>query len=129
VSSFHWKHTHTHTQVELPLLLLKAMEQWRRCACGHWFTFVAAAVLVVAMLPCCAAKLSPDYYRLTCPDVEAIVRGVVEKKVKETFVTVPATLRLCFIQVSGMDPRPCCCAFEWHLVWSMKFFLAGLQSY
>lgn len=81
------------------------MEQWRRCL--H-FT-VAAAVLVAAMLPSCAAKLSPDYYQSTCPDVEAIVRGVVAKKVKETFVTVPATLRLffhdCFVEVSDMDSR------------------------
>ncbi|GJN38487.1 hypothetical protein PR202_gb27533 [Eleusine coracana subsp. coracana] len=75
------------------------MEQRRRC--GHLFT-AAVAVLVAAMLPSCTAKLSPDYYRSTCPDVEAIVRGVVAKKVKETFVTVPATLRLffhdCFVQ-------------------------------
>lgn len=44
------------------------------------------------MLPSDEAKLSPDYYWSTCPDVEAIVRVVVAKKVKETFVMVPATL-------------------------------------
>ncbi|XP_062199390.1 peroxidase 73-like [Phragmites australis] len=76
------------------------MEQWRRC--GHLLAVVAVA-LVAAMLPSSGeAKLSPDYYRSTCPDVEAIVRAVVARKVKETFVTIPATLRLffhdCFVE-------------------------------
>jgi peroxidase len=79
----------------------KAMERRRRC--GNSLAVVALA-LVAAMLPSGEAKLSPDYYRSTCPDVEATVRAVVAKKVKETFVTVPATLRLffhdCFVEVS-----------------------------
>jgi len=80
----------------------KAMEKRRRCSN---LLAVAALALVAAMLPPSGeAKLSPDYYRSTCPDVEAIVRAVVAKKVKETFVTVPATLRLffhdCFVEVS-----------------------------
>ncbi|CAN6196548.1 unnamed protein product [Urochloa humidicola] len=75
------------------------MEKRRRC--GRLLAVVAVA-LVAAMLPSGEARLSPDYYRSTCPDVEAIVRTVVAKKVKETFVTVPATLRLffhdCFVE-------------------------------
>ncbi|CAN6182890.1 unnamed protein product [Urochloa humidicola] len=75
------------------------MEKRRRC--GRLLA-VVAVTLVVAMLPSGEARLSPDYYRSTCPDVEAIVRAVVAKKVKETFVTVPATLRLffhdCFVE-------------------------------
>ncbi|RLM84520.1 peroxidase 73-like [Panicum miliaceum] len=73
----------------------------RRRRCGNSLAVVALA-LVAAMLPSGEAKLSPDYYRSTCPDVEATVRAVVAKKVKETFVTVPATLRLffhdCFVE-------------------------------
>ncbi|XP_052167667.1 peroxidase 73-like [Oryza glaberrima] len=65
----------------------------------------AAAVVVVAMAAAAggeAARLSPEHYRSTCPGVESVVRSVVARKVKETFVTVPATLRLffhdCFVE-------------------------------
>jgi peroxidase len=82
------------------------MEKRRR----RHLLLAAAAVVLVAVaaipLPSAEAKLSPDYYRSTCPDVEAIVRAVVAKKVNETFVTVPATLRLffhdCFVEVSNI---------------------------
>jgi len=82
------------------------MEKWRRRR--HLLLAAAAVVLVAAItLPSTEAKLSPDYYRSTCPDVEAIVRAVVAKKVNETFVTVPATLRLffhdCFVEVSNIQ--------------------------
>ncbi|WVZ65499.1 hypothetical protein U9M48_014851 [Paspalum notatum var. saurae] len=77
------------------------MEKWRR-RCGHLLGVVAVALAAGLMLPSGEARLSPDYYRSMCPDVEAIVRAVVAKKVKETFVTVPATLRLffhdCFVE-------------------------------
>uniref|UniRef100_I1QQ93 Peroxidase n=1 Tax=Oryza glaberrima TaxID=4538 RepID=I1QQ93_ORYGL len=69
----------------------------------------AAAVVVVAMAAAAggeAARLSPEHYRSTCPGVESVVRSVVARKVKETFVTVPATLRLffhdCFVE-QGCD--------------------------
>ena len=72
--------------------------------CGNLLAVVALALVAAMLPPSGEAKLSPDYYRSTCPDVEAIVRAVVAKKVKETFVTVPATLRLffhdCFVEVS-----------------------------
>jgi peroxidase len=65
----------------------------------------AAGVVVVAMAAAAggeAARLSPEHYRSTCPGVESVVRSVVARKVKETFVTVPATLRLffhdCFVE-------------------------------
>ncbi|KAL9464195.1 hypothetical protein AB3S75_001904 [Citrus x aurantiifolia] len=48
------------------------------------------------------AQLKQDYYAKTCPNVEKIVRTQVEKKFRQTFVTVPATIRLffhdCFVQ-------------------------------
>ncbi|MED6146147.1 Peroxidase 51 [Stylosanthes scabra] len=49
-----------------------------------------------------SAQLSPNHYANICPNVEAIVRQAVQKKFQQTFVTVPATLRLffhdCFVQ-------------------------------
>ena len=81
----------------------KPMEKRIR-RCGNLLVVVALALVSAMLPPSGEAKLSPDYYRSTCPDVEAIVRAVVAKKVKETFVTVPATLRLffhdCFVEVS-----------------------------
>ncbi|KAK6923124.1 hem peroxidase [Dillenia turbinata] len=48
------------------------------------------------------AQLKPNYYANICPNVENIVRGVVQQKVRQTFVTIPGTLRLffhdCFVQ-------------------------------
>ncbi|XP_022773642.1 peroxidase 51-like isoform X2 [Durio zibethinus] len=41
-------------------------------------------------------QLSQGFYNATCPDVESIVRKAVENKFKQTFVTIPATLRLFF---------------------------------
>ncbi|KAK9285183.1 hypothetical protein L1049_024370 [Liquidambar formosana] len=48
------------------------------------------------------AQLRQNYYANTCPNVETIVRNVVRTKFQQTFVTVPATIRLffhdCFVQ-------------------------------
>ncbi|VAI19509.1 unnamed protein product [Triticum turgidum subsp. durum] len=75
------------------------MEQRRRGGC---FCLLAVAAAVVAVAAGGEAKLSPDHYRRTCPRVESIVRSAVARKVRATFVTVPATLRLffhdCFVQ-------------------------------
>lgn len=53
--------------------------------------------------PLVSAQLRQNYYANICPNVESIVRGVVNQKFQQTFVTVPATLRLffhdCFVQV------------------------------
>ncbi|XP_031478642.1 peroxidase 51-like [Nymphaea colorata] len=49
-----------------------------------------------------AAQLRYNYYASTCPNVENIVRNAVAAKFRQTFVTVPATVRLffhdCFVQ-------------------------------
>ncbi|XAR57726.1 Peroxidase [Bertholletia excelsa] len=49
-----------------------------------------------------SAQLKQNFYAGVCPNVESIVRSVVAQKFKETFVTVPGTLRLffhdCFVQ-------------------------------
>ncbi|OMO99465.1 Plant peroxidase [Corchorus olitorius] len=47
-------------------------------------------------------QLSQSFYKTSCPKVESIVRNVVAKKINQTFVTIPATLRLffhdCFVE-------------------------------
>lgn len=49
-----------------------------------------------------SAQLRQNFYANTCPNVENIVRNVVQTKFQQTFVTVPATLRMffhdCFVQ-------------------------------
>ncbi|KAF5463683.1 hypothetical protein F2P56_013830 [Juglans regia] len=49
-----------------------------------------------------SAQLKKNFYANICPNVENIVRDAVQKKFKQTFVTVPATIRLlfhdCFVQ-------------------------------
>lgn len=49
-----------------------------------------------------SAQLKQNFYANTCPNVESLVRGAVTKKFQQTFVTVPATIRLffhdCFVQ-------------------------------
>ncbi|XP_051141050.1 peroxidase 73-like [Andrographis paniculata] len=54
--------------------------------------FVCAIIAGAAV----SAQLRPNYYAATCPDVENIVRGVVQAKIKQTFVTIPAVIRLFF---------------------------------
>ncbi|XP_011097275.1 peroxidase 51 [Sesamum indicum] len=48
------------------------------------------------------AQLMENFYSSSCPNVEAIVRQVVRTKINQTFVTIPATLRLyfhdCFVE-------------------------------
>ncbi|KAK1440683.1 hypothetical protein QVD17_06512 [Tagetes erecta] len=48
------------------------------------------------------AQLKENYYKNICPNVETIVRNTVTAKVRQTFVTIPGTLRLffhdCFVQ-------------------------------
>lgn len=53
-------------------------------------------------------QLAENFYISTCPNVETIVRQVVLTKFTQTFVTVPATLRLffhdCFVEVTSSFP-------------------------
>ncbi|XP_047308171.1 peroxidase 16-like [Impatiens glandulifera] len=42
------------------------------------------------------AQLKTDFYKNICPNVESLVRSAVTQKFQQTFVTVPATLRLFF---------------------------------
>lgn len=63
----------------------------------------AVAVLILCQIPRFAnAQLRQNYYANICPNVESIVRDAVTAKFRQTFVTVPATLRLffhdCFVE-------------------------------
>lgn len=71
------------------------------------FEFTLVALLLVLLSLClfpdvASAQLKQNYYANICPNVESIVKKAVTKKFKQTFVTVPATLRLffhdCFVQ-------------------------------
>ncbi|KNA25643.1 hypothetical protein SOVF_004640 [Spinacia oleracea] len=66
------------------------------------FLLITVLSLLIISPNHCSAQLKRDYYRNSCPNVESIVRNAVKKKIQETFVTGPATLRLffhdCFIQ-------------------------------
>ncbi|XP_042501639.1 peroxidase 55 [Macadamia integrifolia] len=69
---------------------------------GWWSAVVMVVVMVMAMGKGGEAQLLENFYAFSCPNVEAIVRQVVLTKLSQTFVTVPATLRLffhdCFVQ-------------------------------
>ncbi|KAL4368242.1 hypothetical protein GQ457_05G007680 [Hibiscus cannabinus] len=70
--------------------------------------FINLALLLSFSLSFCllpdtiSAQLRRNYYASSCPNVESIVRTAVAKKFQETFITVPATIRLffhdCFVQ-------------------------------
>lgn len=66
-------------------------------------TAVCWLSLSLCLLPhLTTAQLKQNYYANVCPNVENIVRNVVRQKIQQTFVTIPATLRLffhdCFVQ-------------------------------
>ncbi|KAF2309572.1 hypothetical protein GH714_003873 [Hevea brasiliensis] len=52
-------------------------------------------LLLFSLIPT-STQLSRNFYSRTCPNVESIVRSAVQQKFQQTFVTVPATLRLFF---------------------------------
>ncbi|GLJ29265.1 hypothetical protein SUGI_0577170 [Cryptomeria japonica] len=64
------------------------------------------SLVVLVLLGVCifkgSAQLSTNFYANSCPNVENIVRDVVNQKFSQTFVTVPGTLRLffhdCFVE-------------------------------
>ncbi|KAK1363741.1 Peroxidase [Heracleum sosnowskyi] len=60
-----------------------------------WAVWISVSLIL-------ASAQKPNYYANVCPNVETIVRNVVQTKIKQTFVTIPATLRLffhdCFVQ-------------------------------
>ncbi|KAL9229821.1 hypothetical protein vseg_005249 [Gypsophila vaccaria] len=66
---------------------------------------VLIIVLIIGVVTLRVTALSENYYANICPGVEKIVRQAVVQKINQTFVTIPATLRLYFhdCAVSGCD--------------------------
>ncbi|XP_057806744.1 LOW QUALITY PROTEIN: peroxidase 51-like [Salvia miltiorrhiza] len=62
-------------------------------------------ILMILLSGTASAQLSQNFYANVCPDVENIVKKAVSVKFSQTFVTVPATIRLFFHDcfVSGCD--------------------------
>ncbi|CAL5366771.1 unnamed protein product [Camellia sinensis] len=69
---------------------------------GQFINLVIAVWSVSLCLSLASAQLRQNYYANVCPNVENVVRNAVKQKFQQTFVTVPATLRLffhdCFVQ-------------------------------
>lgn len=67
------------------------------------------------------AQLRRNFYQGTCPNVEWIVRQAVMRKISQTFVTVPATLRLffhdCFVEVRSKSSHLNICGFVQCFLW------------
>ncbi|XP_015893830.3 peroxidase 55 [Ziziphus jujuba] len=66
----------------------------------YWWINLVTVLIVLAGSG--EAQLAENFYRSTCPNVEAIVQQAVSTKFSQTFVTIPATLRLffhdCFVE-------------------------------
>ena len=66
-------------------------------------TTLSLSLILILLCGSASAQLRQNYYSNTCPDVENIVFKAVSAKFKQTFVTVPATIRLffhdCFVSV------------------------------
>lgn len=67
--------------------------------------WVAVNLLLILFVQPGSAQLRQDFYAGICPNVETIVRNAVNQKFQQTFVTIPATLRLFFHDcfVNGCD--------------------------
>ncbi|KAJ0728691.1 putative peroxidase [Helianthus annuus] len=63
---------------------------------------LALSSLLIIFPNLASAQLKQNYYANVCPNVETIVRNAVQAKVRQTFITIPGTLRLffhdCFVQ-------------------------------
>ncbi|KAI3451942.1 hypothetical protein Pfo_008607 [Paulownia fortunei] len=68
-------------------------------------TLLSLSLCVILFSGSASAQLRQNYYGNICPDVENIVRRAVTTKFNQTFVTVPAVIRLFFHDcfVSGCD--------------------------
>lgn len=64
---------------------------------SNFFIALCCLSLSLCLFPhLSSAQLKQNYYAKVCPNVENIVKTVVKQKVQQTFVTIPATLRLFF---------------------------------
>ncbi|XP_039140992.1 peroxidase 51-like [Dioscorea cayenensis subsp. rotundata] len=72
---------------------------------NHHLKLASFLLLLLNFTTLINAQLSRNFYSKTCPNVESIVKQAVTAKFQQTFVTVPATLRLFFhdCMVQGCD--------------------------
>lgn len=86
---------------------LKAKMEFRR--------YFLLGLVVLTVVGGGEAQLRRNFYQGTCPNVEWIVRQAVMRKISQTFVTVPATLRLffhdCFVEVRSKSSHLNICGF------------------
>ena len=72
---------------------------------------IPLALLLLALSSSAVAQLQVGYYRKTCPNVEAIVRGEMEKIISAAPSLAGPLLRLhfhdCFVRVSYMNMYYC----------------------
>ena len=89
--------------------------------------FLLSFLLLPLLLPTASAQLRSDFYKNTCPNVESLVQSAVTKKFQQTFVTVPATLRLffhdCFVRVCSLAN------YIFNLVQTILWFLSFLNEF
>lgn len=77
------------------------MVEWKM----KWLPWLLLLLLVMVSMETerTDAQLTTNFYKSSCPNVEAIVKQAVRDKLKQTAVTIPATLRVffhdCIIQV------------------------------
>jgi glycerol uptake facilitator-like aquaporin len=57
---------------------------------------ITILVLIAVSRAAIGDALTHQYYWQSCPRVQEIVRAAVQKKIQQTVVTIPATLRLFF---------------------------------
>lgn len=80
-------------------------------------SYLSISCVSIFMPNLVTAQLNTNYYAQTCPNVESIVRNVVNQKLQQTFVTIPAVLRLffhdCFVEVPTFSPCMNLYLFKW----------------
>lgn len=73
------------------------MSSWRGLCSLFWIMLIDQG----------QAQLKENFYSSTCPNVESIVNQAVSKKLRQTFTTIPATLRLffhdCLVEVATVS--------------------------
>lgn len=69
---------------------------------GGLHILIAVLSISIFLPELVSAQLRTNYYAKTCPSVETIVRNVVNQKIQQIIITVPAVLRLffhdCFVE-------------------------------
>jgi peroxidase len=86
---------------------------------------ICSAIIALILLSQNASALKPNYYAKTCPNLESIVRNAVQKKMAQTPIAAPATLRLffhdCFVRVNEDNQFIYCLETNIFLNWCITY--------